>query len=82
MIVYQDSDYEGVASLSNSSVYNNVNSNDNSLQIVCLNCCGIKTRLHYPEFRNLIQRYDIVCFVETKTDDIDIITLQVFTSLS
>ena len=78
-----DSDLnEGVASFSNSSVYNNVNSNDNLLRIVCLNCCGIKTRLHYPEFRNLIQRYDIVCFVETKTDDIDIITLQVFTSLS
>ena len=70
-----DSDYEGVASLSNSSVYNNVNSNDNLLRIVCLNCCGIKTRLQYPEFRTLIQSYDIVCFVETKTDDIDIITL-------
>ena len=70
-----DSDYEGVASLSNSSVYNNVNSNDNLLRIVCLNCCGIKTRLQYPECRNLIQSYDIVCFVETKTDDIDIITL-------
>jgi hypothetical protein len=70
-----DSDYEGVASLSNSSVYNNVNSNDNLLRIVCLNCCGIKTRLQYPEFRNLIQSYNIVCFVETKTDDIDIITL-------
>ena len=57
------------------TLYNNVNSNDNFLRIVCLNCCGIKTRLQYPEFRNLIQSYDIVCFVETKTDDIDIITL-------
>ena len=73
-----DSDYEGVASLSNSSVYNNVNSNDNLLRIVCLNCCGIKTRLQYPEFRNLIQSYNIVCFVETKTDDIDIITLPAY----
>jgi hypothetical protein len=26
-------------------------------------------------FSTLIQSYDIVCFVETKTDDIDIITL-------
>ena len=62
-----DSDYEaieGVVFLSNSSVDNNVNSNDNLLRIVCLNCCGIKTRLQYPEFRNLIQSYDIVCFVE------------------
>jgi hypothetical protein len=39
---------------------------DNLLRIVCLNCCGIKTRLQYPEFRTLIQSYDI-----------DIITLQV-----
>jgi hypothetical protein len=65
-----DSDYEaieGVVFLLNSSVDNN--SNDNLLRIVCLNCCGIKTRLQYPEFRNLIQSYDIVCFVETKTDD-------------
>jgi hypothetical protein len=62
-----DSDLnEGVASLSNSSVYANVNSNDNLLRIVCLNCCGIKTWLQYPEFRTLIQSYDI-----------DIITLQV-----
>ena len=60
-----DSDLnEGVTSLSNSSVDNNVNSNDNLLRIVCLNCCGIKTRLQYPEFRNLIQSYDIVSFVE------------------
>ena len=55
-----DSDY------SNSSVYNNVKSDDNLLRIVCLNCCGIKTWLQYPEFRTLIQSYDI-----------DIITLQV-----
>jgi hypothetical protein len=71
-----DSDLnEGVASLSNSSVYNNVNSNDNLLRFVCLNCCGFKTRLQYPEFRNLIQSYEIICFVETKTDNIDIIIL-------
>ena len=53
----------------NSSVKNNIR----PLQIVCLNCCGIKTRLQYPEFGNLIQSYDIVCFVETKTDDVDLI---------
>ena len=71
-----DSDLnEGVASLSNSSVYDNVNSSDNLLRIVCLNFCGIKARLQYPEFRNLIQSYEIVCFVETKTDDIYIIIL-------
>jgi uncharacterized protein YuzE len=60
-----DSDYEaiaGVVFLLNSSVDNT--SSDNLLRIVCLFCCGIKTRLQYPEFRNLIQSYDIVSFVE------------------
>jgi hypothetical protein len=57
-----DSDYNDAASLSNSSVYNPVNSNDDVLRIVCLNCCGIKTRLEYSEFRNLIQSYDIAFF--------------------
>ena len=47
--------------------------NTKLLRIGCLNCCGIKTRLQYPEFKNFIQNYEIVCFVETKTDDIDII---------
>lgn len=43
------------------------------LTVMCLNCCGIKSRLQYPEFINLIQSNDIICLVETKTDDLDII---------
>ena len=38
-----------------------------------LNCCGIKPRLQYPEFQNLIKKHDIVCFVETRTDEIDML---------
>ena len=38
---------------------------------MCLNCCGIKSRLNYPEFGNMIKKHDIICLVETKTDDID-----------
>jgi hypothetical protein len=30
---------------------------------------------HYPEFENLIEKHNIVHFVETKTDDIDEIKL-------
>ena len=45
----------------------------NKLNVLYLNCCGIKSRLRNPEFCELINSFDIVCFVETKTDDIDVI---------
>ena len=35
------------------------------LKVMCLNCCGIKTKLKYLEFQTLIENYDITCFVET-----------------
>lgn len=37
-----------------------------------LNVCGLTARQVYPEFRDFISQYDIVCFQETKLDDIDI----------
>ncbi|CAG2247120.1 unnamed protein product [Mytilus edulis] len=45
------------------------------LNILCLNCCGIKSRVNYPEFKDIIDNHEIVCLVETKTDDIDVINL-------
>ena len=44
--------------------------------------CGLKCRLNYPEFRELVQGYDIFCVSETKIDKHDIISLQGFTFLS
>jgi exonuclease III len=41
-----------------------------------LNCCGVKLRLQYPEFCELIKKNDLVCLQETKTDDIDKIDLE------
>ena len=38
-----------------------------------MNCCGLKLRLQYPEFCELLNQYDIVCLQETKTDDLDTI---------
>ena len=46
------------------------------LSILSLNCCGIKRRLQYDEFRELITCHDILCFQETKTDDIDVLELE------
>ena len=46
-----------------------------SLNMLSLNCCGIKKRLQYPEFENLVRNHDITCIVESKTDDRDEIKL-------
>jgi hypothetical protein len=43
-----------------------------------VHCCGIKSRLQYPEFQNMIRNHDILCFVETKTDDLDVINFPGF----
>ena len=49
------------------------------LKILCLNVCGLLTKSQYPEFLELIDEYDILCFVETKLDDYDCINLPGFT---
>ena len=46
---------------------------NNVLNIIGLNCCGIKKMLNYLEFELMIRKYDILCLVEAKTDDIDIV---------
>jgi hypothetical protein len=43
----------------------------NMLNILYVNCCSLVNKLHYPEFENLIEKHNIVCFVETKTDDMN-----------
>ena len=53
-------------------------SNNNCINLLSLNCCGIKSRLQYPEFQNMIRNHDILCFVETKTDDLDVINFPGF----
>jgi exonuclease III len=45
------------------------------LKILSLNCCALKKRVNYPEFKDLIKRHDILCFQETKTDDIDVLEI-------
>lgn len=46
-----------------------------NLNILSLNCCGVKLRLQYPEFCQLVCNQDIICLQETKTDDLDTIEL-------
>ena len=52
------------------------------LNIASINVCGLKSRVNYPEFIQLIQRYDIVCISETKLDQYDIIECPNYTFLS
>ena len=40
-----------------------------------MNVCGIKSKLLNPDFCELITKYDILVFTETKTDKFDILEL-------
>ena len=57
-------------------------SNMGNLKCGSFNVCGIKRRLHYPEFVSLIKEHDIFCLSETKIDKYDIITLEGYKFLS
>lgn len=56
-----------------------INSN---LKIGSLNVCGLKPRLNYPEFIQMVENYDILCVLETKLDEFDVIDLPNYTFLS
>jgi hypothetical protein len=43
--------------------------------VLALNCCGLQNKLQYPEFQELLSANDIICLVESKTDDTDEILL-------
>ena len=51
----------------------------NKLSIGSLNVCGLKRRIHYPEFIEIIQKFDILCLSETKLTDTDVISCDGFT---
>lgn len=44
---------------------------DSDLRMLSLNVCGVKNKLNYDEFVNLINKHDIVGLTETQTDDTD-----------
>ena len=44
--------------------------------IGCLNVCGLKRRALYPDFSDLVRTFDIFCTVETKLNEMDVISLQ------
>ena len=66
---------------------NNTKNSGSFLHLPLLNCaslnvCGLKRRLHYPDFCELVHKYDIFCVCETKLDKYDSIELHGFTFIS
>jgi hypothetical protein len=60
------------------SNYNRKSCVNKVLNLLSLNCCGLKSKLNYPEFHEFVNTFDILCFVESKTDDLDEIVLPGF----
>ena len=48
-----------------------------SINHLYLNMCGLKSKLNIPEFNDFIQTNDIVTYVETKMDDLNVLTVDI-----
>ena len=55
---------------------------ENELNFGCLNVCGLKRRVHFPEFQETLSDFDILCVTETKLDHTDVISIPGYGSLS
>ena len=53
-----------------------------TLQFVTLNVCSLKTRSKYPDFVDFCNKYDFLCFTETKIEETDVISIPGFISFS
>lgn len=74
-----DTNTNACSSMNSNSHIAGINSN---LKIGSLNVCGLKPRLNYPEFIQMVENYDIFCVLETKLDEFDVIDLPNNTHLS
>lgn len=48
------------------------------MKLVSLNVCGLRSKALFPEFSSFLNSYDIIGFQETKTDQLDDISLNDF----
>ena len=53
-----------------------------TLQFATLNVCGLKARSKYPHFVDFCNKYDFLCFTETKIEETDVISISGFISFS
>ena len=49
------------------------------LKLLSLNVCGLRNKLRYPEFVELINSYDLIGVQETKLDDADCLEIPGYT---
>ncbi|MEW8548622.1 MAG: reverse transcriptase family protein [Candidatus Thiodiazotropha sp.] len=47
-----------------------------------MNVCGLKRRAQYPDFIDMVENYDLLCFTETKIDETDIISFPGYCNFS
>ncbi|KAL7392396.1 hypothetical protein ABVT39_024269 [Epinephelus coioides] len=40
--------------------------------IITLNVCGLRSKIEVPDFIEMCKKYEVLCFCETKTDNMDI----------
>ena len=65
------------ATILNEHTYS-VPDNTLSIKVVCINVCGILSKLRYPDSEEFCQSYDIVCLVESKLGSLDSFDIQKF----
>ena len=49
--------------------------------IATLNVCGLRRRSNFPEFLEFVQRFDLLCFSESKIDETDVISFPGYDSI-
>ena len=50
-----------------------------SLTIGSINVCGLKRRAEYPEFSDILSKYDLLCVTETKLGQTDVVSVPGYT---
>ena len=75
-----------VVSNQNSVVINSenkyqVSDSHSAIRILALNVCGLVAKFKAPELEELCNKYDILCFSETKLDQYDVVEIKHFKAL-
>lgn len=53
-----------------------------SIKLLCINVCGLLSKLRYPDFEEFCQSYDIVCIVESKLSSLDSFEINNFKNIA
>ena len=73
---------ESNVSINTNSSINKLSIDKKSLNFASLNVCGLRRKVLYPEFSDLVKSYDLFCVCETKIDKYDDINLPGYVFLS